>query len=280
LAGPRTRLSKLKLATLHLSSERAKHRKLIVTMTRSPGRAIRIGGMRQARALAVFVLLSLGALGLPAFAYEPAYVSTLQVDLAKLLPPPPLPDSAQQKQDLDEVLRAQQARSPEQADQTVKDNDASLEQIVDHALGDSLSPERVPKLTALFNRTIGDVRAIFFAAKDVWNRPRPFVVDPDEVHAIGQRPASGSYPSGHATRGWLAAILLANMVPEKSTELFARGREYGQNRVVAGVHFPSDVEAGRLSATAIMTALIQNESFRRDFAAARTELREVLGYPK
>ena len=29
-----------------------------------------------------------------------------------------------------------------------------------------------------------------------------------------------------------------------------RGREYGENRVVAGVHFPSDIERGRLSATA------------------------------
>lgn len=235
---------------------------------------------RHTRSLALYVLLAFATLGTPALAYEPAYVSTQQVDLAKLLPPPPLPDSAQQKQDLDEVLRAQQTRSSEQAEQAVKDNDVSLQQIVDHALGEDLSPERVPKLTALFDRTIGDVRAIFFAAKDVWNRPRPFVVDPVKVHAVGERPTSGSYPSGHATRGWLTAILLGNMVPEKSTELFARGREYGQNRIVAGVHFPSDVEAGRLSATAIMTGLMQNESFRRDFVAARSELREVLGYPK
>jgi acid phosphatase (class A) len=258
----------------------AKHRKLGVAMTKPPGQAIGMSSARHKRWLALFILLAFGALGLPAFAYEPAYVSTQQVDLAKLLPPPPLPDSARQKQDLDEVLRAQQTRSPEQAEQAVKDNNASLQQIVDHALGESLSPERVPKLTALFDRTISDVRAIFFAAKDAWHRPRPFVVDAADVQAIGERPASGSYPSGHATRGWLTAILLANMVPEKSTELFARGREYGENRVLAGVHFPSDVEAGRLSATAIMTALMQNESFRRDFAAARGELREVLGYPK
>jgi acid phosphatase (class A) len=249
-------------------------------MAKFIGQAVGIGCVRQTRQLALFLLFALGAPGLPALAYEPAYVATQQVDLAKLLPPPPLPESAQQKQDLDGVLRAQQTRSPEQADQAVKDNGVSLQQIVDHTFGASLSPDRVPKLTALFDRTIGDVRAIFFAAKDVWNRPRPFVVDPDEVHAIGERPASGSYPSGHATRGWLTAILLANMVPEKSSELFARGREYGENRVVAGVHFPSDVEAGRLSGTAIMTALMQNESFRRDFAAARAELREALGYPK
>jgi acid phosphatase (class A) len=67
------------------------------------------------------------------------------------------------------------------------------------------------------------------------------------------------------------------MVPEKSAELFARGREYGENRVLAGVHYPTDVEAGRLSATAIAAALMQNERFMKDFNQAKVELRQALG---
>ena len=84
---------------------------------------------------------------------------------------------------------------------------------------------------------------------------------------------------GHATRGYLAAIILSNMLPEKSESLFARGREYGQNRVLAGVHFPSDIEAGRLAATAMVGAFMQNEKFMKDFAEAKAELRSVLGLP-
>jgi acid phosphatase (class A) len=67
------------------------------------------------------------------------------------------------------------------------------------------------------------------------------------------------------------------MVPEKSPQIFARGREYGENRVVAGVHFPSDIEGGRLSATAIAAALMENEQFKNDLNEAKAELRGVLG---
>jgi acid phosphatase (class A) len=69
------------------------------------------------------------------------------------------------------------------------------------------------------------------------------------------------------------------MLPEKSESLFTRGREYGQDRVLAGGHFPSDIEAGRIAATAMAVAFIQNEAFMKDFAEAKAELRRELGLP-
>jgi acid phosphatase (class A) len=72
------------------------------------------------------------------------------------------------------------------------------------------------------------------------------------------------------------AIILADMVPEKSTALFARGREFGDDRIVLGLHYPSDVEAGRFAAIALATALLQNRAFMKDFAEAKAELRQVL----
>jgi acid phosphatase (class A) len=67
------------------------------------------------------------------------------------------------------------------------------------------------------------------------------------------------------------------MVPEKRAELFARGWEFGQNRVVGGVHYPTDVEAGRIDATVLVYAMMQNPQYKSDFAAAKTELRTALG---
>ena len=67
------------------------------------------------------------------------------------------------------------------------------------------------------------------------------------------------------------------MVPEKSAALYARGAEYGLNRVLAGVHFPSDVEAGRISATVIAAAMMRNPNFQKEFEAAKIELRRALG---
>ena len=60
-------------------------------------------------------------------------------------------------------------------------------------------------------------------------------------------------------------------------ELFVRGWDYGQSRVIGGVHFPTDVESGRIEATAMVALMMQNADFKTDFAAARTELRKGLG---
>ena len=67
-------------------------------------------------------------------------------------------------------------------------------------------------------------------------------------------------------------------VPEKSAEIHRRGREAGENRVILGVHFPSDVAEGRLSAAAAIAVMTQNPAFTADLADARKELRAALGY--
>jgi acid phosphatase (class A) len=91
--------------------------------------------------------------------------------------------------------------------------------------------------------------------------------------------AHSSYPSGHTTYGTLCAILLADMVPEKRAELFARGRDFGHSRLVVGAHYPSDVEAGRITGTVAATLLMQNAKFQHDFALARASLRRAMGLP-
>ena len=86
-----------------------------------------------------------------------------------------------------------------------------------------------------------------------------------------------SYPSGHASRGWMIALVLSDMVPEKANALLARGRDYGDSRVVCAEHFPSDVEAGRMVGAAVYAAARADPQFASDFAAAKSELRAALG---
>jgi acid phosphatase (class A) len=224
--------------------------------------------------LFLFLLLLTG----PAWASDASYISLNQVNLAKLLAPPPAAQSDQQKLDLMAVLQAQKGRTASQSERAVADNDYSIFRMAGEVLGPNFTAERVPKTAAFFARVIQDARTLFLATKAVWDRSRPFKVSAD-VKPIGELEHTGSYPSGHATRGYLAAIILANMLPEKSESLFARGREYGENRVLAGDHFPTDIEAGRIAATAMAVAFMQNEAFMKDFAEATAELRRELGLP-
>lgn len=72
--------------------------------------------------------------------------------------------------------------------------------------------------------------------------------------------------------GYLEAFTLAEIVPEKQTEILARADEYAHNRVVCGVHYPGDVEASRRAAYIVFGYMLATPRFQRDLAAAREEL--------
>jgi len=89
--------------------------------------------------------------------------------------------------------------------------------------------------------------------------------------------SSGSWPSGHATVGTIMGIVLSNMVPEKRAEIMARAAEYAHNRVVGGIHYPSDVEEGKIAGSVIAAIIMQRDDFKSEFAQAKSELRADLG---
>ena len=63
------------------------------------------------------------------------------------------------------------------------------------------------------------------------------------------------------------------MVPEKRAAIMTRARQYGDNRVVAGIHYPSDIEMGRIAGSVISQQLSQQQDFQQQYRQARDELR-------
>jgi len=66
---------------------------------------------------------------------------------------------------------------------------------------------------------------------------------------------------------------------EKRVEILARADDYAHNRLVCGVHYPSDVEASRKVAYVVFGYMLATPRFQRDLAAARAETRAALGMP-
>jgi acid phosphatase (class A) len=215
------------------------------------------------------------AIGGPVAAAEATFLAPGHPDLTKLLAGPPAPASKEQSSDLASVLAVQTTRTSAQAERALADDTAGTFGFAD-VLGPNFSAERLPKVAALFEKIRGDAVVVTNAGKDSWNRQRPYNVS-TAVEPVGEKPSGSSYPSTSSVVGYLTAIMLANMVPEKSAALFARGREFGDDRLILGVHFPTDIEAGRLAATAIAAELMENAGFVTEFAAAKAELRQALG---
>ncbi len=86
---------------------------------------------------------------------------------------------------------------------------------------------------------------------------------------------NGDYPSGHAAGGWMEALLLAELAPDRATEILARGRAFGESRLICGAHSLSAVEAGWLAGAAATAALHGSAEFRADLEAARDEMATV-----
>ena len=69
-------------------------------------------------------------------------------------------------------------------------------------------------------------------------------------------------------------LLMSDINPAVADALLARGYEYGQSRVIAGYHWQSDVDAGRLGASVLYAKLQGNERFRDQLAKAQQEFRD------
>ena len=224
------------------------------------------------RVLTLLLLLA----GAPALAQP--YLTPAQVDLVALLPPPPAPGSPDAEADMAAVLYVQSTRTPEQAAQTVHDAVETVFVQFTETLGPAFTAATLPRVAALFERLGETEGAVVDPAKQAFGRKRPFLANAD-VHPSLPLSSSGSWPSGHATRVTLAAIVLAKMLPEQRRAIFDRAQGYAWNRVVSGLHYPSDVLAGGRSGTAIAAVLLQDAAFQAAYAPARAELRAALHLP-
>ncbi len=204
-----------------------------------------------------------------------AFLDSSAVDLALYLPDPPLAASAQAQTDLKSVLELQAARTPLQVANANADVAENVWRFSDAVNDPRFTESNLPVLAKFFERVAATEGAVTDLVKEKWNRPRPFLVS-GNIKPVVPLPHSGSYPSGHATLGTLMGIVLSKMIPEKRSEIMARALEFANNRVLAGVHFPSDIVAGRISGSLIANTLMSRADFQREFSLAQNELRSVL----
>jgi acid phosphatase (class A) len=236
---------------------------------------------RTFRLVLVFALLGATVSSLAADR-PPGYLADDELDVTTILEP--APQVGDPRYDTDrKIFRATRslAGTPrwQMATNDANESTASLLKDFSCSVGVALTPENSPALVRVALRANTDTATRSAKAKEFYKRQRPFLIDKGEIcqprselfdTKAGR--ASYDYPSGHTTRGWTWALLLAAIAPGRAEAILRRGRAYGDSRFVCGAHNESAVEAGMLSASSTMSVVSTKPAYQVDIAAARAEL--------
>jgi len=212
----------------------------------------------------------------PAPRPEPYLAATDEPDATRFLPAVPAKGSKAKAEDQFVFDSWRKKSGDPRWTQAVTDADWHTTAVLEGftcALGVKLDGTNAPKLIALIERAQEDLQIASGNSKKFFHRDRPFVgtkkITCVDRSTVGN---SYSYPSGHSALGWMTALIVSELAPDRAGWVMARGRAYGESRAVCGMHWESDVEAGRYVGAAVVAALHSSAQFRADMDAARAEV--------
>lgn len=216
-------------------------------------------------------------------ANEPFYLTEDEVPNAAIwLPAPPSTESTQFQYDISQYNWGKEQRKDSlRARKAIREaayEIAPMVELFSEAFGIEISPEATPAIYRVIDRGVETIRLSATKPKAAYMRTRPYVffneptLVPEEEEELR---TNGSYPSGHAIRGWGMALLLSEIHPAAQNALLKLGYEWGQSRVIAGFHWQSDVDASRMLAAACYARLHSCPEFLKDLEAAKKEFRKL-----
>ncbi|WP_082560649.1 acid phosphatase [Caulobacter sp. Root487D2Y] len=206
------------------------------------------------------------------------YLKTgMNLDGALIVGPPPTPDSPRGQADRATFEATRALAGTPAWDKAIADADLSGThgfKSFSCAAGVTISPQATPTLTRLLLRMTDDAATLYQPAKAAFQRKRPAAGNTKPI-CVPREPwieTDGSYPSGHGLIGWSWALVISEVAPEHASAVLARGREFGDSRIICGVHYQSDIEAGRYLGSAMVSRLHQDRAFTADLEKARAEV--------
>lgn len=226
-------------------------------------------------------LLIAGAMGQAVAKDRPSgyFIQPSDIDVADMLAPPPADESAINKAEIAELHRIEASRTPDEVAQAKADADERDIFIFKTVLGAGFNAQALPVTAELSSHVEADQMADTEPVKDVFPRLRPYVLDKSLHPVCKAKTKPDSYPSGHTMTGYLMALTLASILPEKRAAIFVRADQYAHDRLVCGVHHASDLAAGKEMAYALFGLMQDNPKFKAERAAAEVEIRQVLKLP-
>ncbi|ATE67019.1 acid phosphatase [Rhizorhabdus dicambivorans] len=209
-----------------------------------------------------------------------AFLEAGYLSLIDVVPPAPIPQEARGVADRQVYQLTRGLKGTPRWDMAVADiagDPASMMRGFSCATRIAMTPANAPRTAALLEKAWRDTGRETNELKAYYKKRRPFLLDSGETcePQTQEIAASYDYPSGSAAKGWTYALILAEIVHERAGPILARGRAFGESRLVCGMHNMSAVEAGRMVADATMAVVRTEQSYADAVAAARVELAAV-----
>lgn len=189
-----------------------------------------------------------------------AWIRPESLDVIAKMTPPPARGSELDRSDYDTILRYQHSRSDKDCHRAISEVSVSLERFYGAPYG-PLTAAEVKALAPFFEKILHETDAVVQKAKTSWARPRPYVADA-RVSPCVRREVTDAYPSGHAAIAVVFARVLSRIYPERAVLFERRAQQIGNDRVLAGVHHPSDIKAGNRLGEEIFQAMATEKPFK------------------
>lgn len=178
--------------------------------------------------------------------------SDLQV--MNVIDAPPANDSEETYAEILELLDLAELASQQDKDDYLMFDDKVIGHYFDHCNRNNLRFDR-----DLVKSLYAQVTTICLNYKYEYNRPRPVQV----ARSVGLslRPAysrtadSPAYPSGHACQSRFLSLFFSTIHPNHRTKFIELGERCAKSRLTAGLHYPSDSEAGKKLAEVLFARL-------------------------
>lgn len=240
--------------------------------------------MKRVLTLAVLLLAMYGVVAAQeSFQSENMYFQPEELpDMRKWLPAPPAEGSAEFQYDIARhEWGKEQRKDKERAKIAIIQANSTVTNFCDifsKPFGVEISEKNTPEIFLLIKDAVATCAKITVIAKDTYARPRPYMYFNEHTllpeHEDNLR-SSGSYPSGHTTRGWAAALILLEINPDAADALMEVGYMQGESRIIGGFHWQSDVTAARYAASVAVAKLHTSERFLRQMKRAKREFARI-----
>lgn len=185
--------------------------------------------------------------------------------IKKMLGSYPQVGSVEESDDFEELLRLQETRTDEECAQAALERKMSVKDFFASNNG-PLSPREARRFSPRIIKAYLEVGVNILIAKRAFKRPRPYVSN-SLIKPCIPLEKSTAYPSGHTTLARALAHVLAYKYPERAELFMQRADQVSFNRVLGGVHHPSDIVAGKKLGDALARKLLKSKLFLKELKA-------------